>query len=344
MLKVDVYNHIYPRKYWDAMIAKAGDYEDLGKRTRSVPMLMDLDERFRVMDMFDEYKQILSLTAPPLEVMFSPEDAAELQVVANDGMAELCEKYPDRFPGFTAALAMNNPDAAVAEVNRSVKELGALGVHIFTNVAGRALDNAEYFPVFEAAHALDVPMWMHPARGANVADYVDEERSKYEIWWTLGWPYETSAAQARMVFSGMMDRLPGLKIITHHLGGMMPYFSGRTGPGWQFLGDRTSGPAGDEYRKARESLKKPHAEYFKDFYADTAVFGSVEATECGLAYYPKDKVLFASDAPFDPEKGPMYIRETIKILDELDIDDAWREDIYWRNAAKIMPGLEARLG
>ena len=85
MLKVDAYNHIYPRKYWDAMIAKAGDHEDLGKRTRSVPMLMDLDERFRVMDMFDEYKQILSLTAPPLEVMFSPEDAAELQVVANDG-------------------------------------------------------------------------------------------------------------------------------------------------------------------------------------------------------------------------------------------------------------------
>jgi len=288
MLKVDAYNHIYPRTYWDAMIDRAGDYGDLGKRTRSVPMLTDLDERFRVMDMFDEYKQILSLTSPPLEVMFSPEDAAELQVVANDGMAELCVRYPDRFPGFTASLAMNEPDAAVAEFHRAVTDLGALGVQIFTNVAGRALDNPEFFPIFEAAHALDVPMWMHPARGADVADYKDEERSKYEIWWTLGWPYETSVAQARMVFSGMMDKLPGLKIITHHLGG-------------------------------------------------------VEETECGLAYYPKDKVLFASDAPFDPEKGPMYIRETIKILDNLDIDDGWREDIYWRNAAKIMPGLEQRL-
>lgn len=343
MLKIDAYNHVYPQKYWDAMIDKAGGYEDLGKRTRSVPMLMDLDERFRVMDMFDEYKQILSLTAPPLEVMFSPEDAAELQMVANDGMAELCEQYPDRFAGFTASLAMNKPDAAVAEVHRAVTDLGALGVQIFTNVAGRALDNPEFFPVFEAAHALDVPMWMHPARGADVADYKDEERSKYEIWWTLGWPYETSVAQARMVFSGMMDKLPGLKIITHHLGGLMPYFSGRTGPGWQFLGDRTSGPAGDEYRKSLKNLKKPHAEYFKDFYGDTAVFGSVEATECGLAYYPQDRVLFASDAPFDPEKGPMYIRETIKIIDNLDIDDGWREDIYWRNAAKIMPGLEQRL-
>ncbi len=343
MLKIDAYNHIYPRKYWDAMIEKAGDHEDLGKRVRSVPMLMDLDERFRVMDMFDEYRQILSLTAPPLEVMFSPEVAAELQVVANDGMAELCQQYPDRFPGFTASLAMNNPDEAVKEAHRAVKELGALGVQIFTNVAGRALDNPEYFQVFEAAHELDVPLWMHPARGADVADYSDEDRSRYEIWFVFGWPYETSVAQARLVFSGMMDRLPGLKVFTHHLGGMMPYFSGRTGPGWQFLGDRTSGPLGEEYADMRRKLKKPHAEYFKDFYADTAVFGSVDATVCGLAYYPRDRVLFASDAPFDPEKGPMYIRETIKILDELDIDDDWREDIYWRNAAKIMPGLGDRL-
>lgn len=343
MLKVDAYNHIYPRKYWDAMIEKVGDYEDLGKRVRSVPMLMDLDERFRVMDMFDDYRQILSLTSPSLEMMFSPADAAELQVVANDGMAELCRQYPDRFPGFTASLAMNNPDEAVREAHRAVKELGALGVQIFTNVAGRSLDNPEYFQVFEAAHELDVPMWMHPARGADVADYRDEDRSRYEIWFVLGWPYETSVAQARMVFAGMMDKLPGLKVITHHLGGMMPYFSGRTGPSWQFLGDRTSGPLGEQYANARQNLKKPHAEYFKDFYADTAVFGSVEATECGLAYYPQDRVLFASDAPFDPEKGPMFIRETIKILDELDINEDWREDIYWRNAAKIMPGLGDRL-
>ena len=144
MKKVDVFNHIFPTRYWDAMIAKAGEHKDLGKRVRSVPMLMDLDERFRVMDLFDDYVQILSIAAPPLEVMFTPEDAAELAVVANDGMAELCQRYPDRFPGFVAHLALNNPDAAVAETHRTVNDLGALGVHIFTNVKGRALDNPEY--------------------------------------------------------------------------------------------------------------------------------------------------------------------------------------------------------
>ncbi|MAF50013.1 MAG: amidohydrolase family protein [Rhodospirillales bacterium] len=336
MRKVDTFNHIFPTAYWDKMIELAGEYEDLGKRVRSVPMLMDMDERFRVMDMFDDYQQILSLTAPPLEVMFDKDTAPEMARIANDGMAEICQKYPDRFPGFTASMPMNNPDAAVAETNRVMDGMGALGIQIFTNVAGRALDNPEYFQIFENASDLDIPIWMHPARGADMADYKDEDKSKYEIWWTFGWPYETSVAQARMVFSGMIDRLENFKIITHHLGGLSPFHSGRTGPGWQFLGDRTSGPAGDEYRNAKDGLKKPHAEYFKDFYADTAVFGSKEATVCGLEYYPRDRVLFASDAPFDPEKGPMYIRETIKILDELEIDDDWREDLYWRNAAKIM--------
>jgi aminocarboxymuconate-semialdehyde decarboxylase len=336
MRKVDKFNHIFPTAYWNKMIELAGEYEDLGKRVRSVPMLMDMDERFRVMDMFDDYQQILSLTAPPLEVMFDKDTAPEMARIANDGMAEICQKYPDRFPGYTASMPMNNPDAAVAETNRVMDGSGALGIQIYTNVAGRALDNPEYFQIFENASDLDIPIWMHPARGADMADYKDEDKSKYEIWWTFGWPYETSVAQARMVFSGMIDRLENFKIITHHLGGLSPFHSGRTGPGWQFLGDRTSGPAGDEYRNAKDGLKKPHAEYFKDFYADTAVFGSIEATVCGLEYYPRDRVLFASDAPFDPEKGPMYIRETIKILDELEIDDDWREDLYWRNAAKIM--------
>ena len=76
-----------------------------------------------------------------------------------------------------------------------------------------------------------------------MADYKDEDKSKYEIWWTLGWPYETSVAQARMVFSGMMDKLENFKLITHHLGGLNPFHSGRTGSGWHFLGDRTTGPA-----------------------------------------------------------------------------------------------------
>ncbi len=86
----------------------------------------------------------------------------------------------------------------------------------------------------------DLPILLHPARGAKFPDYPTEEKSKYEIWWTFGWPYETSVAMSRIVFAGLFDRYPNLKILSHHLGAMIPFFEGRVGPGWDQLGTRTS--------------------------------------------------------------------------------------------------------
>lgn len=333
-MKIDIYNHIFPEPYWKFMIEVAGDYKDLGKRVRNVPMLADLDERFRVMDRFgDDYRQILSIPAPPPEVLAGPEDAAELARRGNDGMAELCAKYPDRFPGFTATLAMNNMAATVEEIDRAVNDLGARGVEFYTNAAGKPLDLPEFEPVFQKMSEHDLPIWVHPIRPAHFPDYLTEDKSKYEIWWTFGWPYETSAFMARIVFAGYFDKYPNLKIITHHLGGMVPYFEGRVGPGWDQLGSRTSD---EDYSQILGNLKKPHLDYFKMFYADTAVFGSRAATVCGLEFFGSDNVVFASDAPFDPEGGPMYIRETIRVIDSLDVSEEVREKIYWRNAARIM--------
>ena len=122
---------------------------------------------------------------------------------------------------------------------------------------------------------IDLPIWMHPARGADVVDYKGEKKSHYEIWWTFGWPYETSAAMAHMVFEGLFDKHPGLKVITHHMGGMVPYFEGRVGPGWDQLGTRTSD---EDYRSLLKSLKKRPLDYFRMFYADTALFGASDAT------------------------------------------------------------------
>ncbi len=335
MKKIDIYNHIFPEAYWKFMIEVAGDHRDLGKRVRSIPMLADLDERFRVMDLFgEEYCQVLSVPAPPPEALAGPKDAAELMRRANDGMAELCAKYPDRFPTFTATLAMNNMEATVEEIHRAIKDLGARGVEFYTNAKGKPLDLPEFEPVFRImAEEYDLPIWVHPARPAQFADYPGEKKSKYEIWWTFGWPYETSVFMARIVFAGYFDKYPNLKIITHHLGGMVPYFEGRVGPGWDQLGSRTSD---EDYGALLESLEKRPIDYFKLFYADTAVFGSVSATKCGLDFFGAEHVVFASDAPFDPEGGPMYIRETIKILDELDIADDARHRIYHGNAERLM--------
>ncbi len=314
-MKIDIYNHIMPKPYVDMMMKVAPNHADLGKRIRGIPMLVDLDERFRVMDMFgDDYRQILSIPGPPAEILAGPDGSPDLARAANDGMAELVDKYPDRFPGFTARLPMNNQEAALAELHRAIRDLGAKGIEVYSNAAGKPLDGEEFEPLWAAMADYDMPIWLHPARGAGFADYPGEEKSKYEIWWTLGWPYETSAAMARWVFSGLFDRYPDIKIIAHHLGAMIPYFEGRVGPGWDQLGSRTSD---EDYGAVLKGLKKRPFDYFKQFYADTAVFGSASATRCGLDFFGADKVVFASDAPFDPEQGPMYIRETIKIIDEL---------------------------
>jgi predicted TIM-barrel fold metal-dependent hydrolase len=242
-------------------------------------------------------------------------------------------KYPDRFPGFIASMPMNDPDAAAAEIDRAIKDLKAVGVQIFTNVNGKPLDLPEFRPLFEKMSAYDLPIWIHPIRGANFPDYLTEDKSKYEIWWTLGWPYETSVMMARLVFGGYFDDFPNLKIITHHMGGMIPYFEGRVGPGWDQLGARTSD---EDLSLVLKKLKKHHLEYFKMFYGDTALFGSVAGTICGLEFFGADNILFASDSPFDPEKGPGYIRETIKIIEKLPISDEDRKKIFEGNARRLL--------
>jgi predicted TIM-barrel fold metal-dependent hydrolase len=333
MRKIDIFNHIYPAAYYARLMQVAPDYKDIGKRMRNIPMLADLDERFRVMDTFDEYQQVLSLPTPPIENVAAGAGAQDLSRAANDGMAELVSRYPDRFPGFVAAIAYDDPDAAAREAIRALDDLGARGIQMFTNVHGVPMSDARFVPVFEALAARDLPIWMHPFRGADVTDYKSEERSEYEIWWTFGWPYETSAAMARMVFAGYFDRWPALKVITHHMGAMAPYFAGRVGPGWDQLGARTSD---QDLGAVLKRLKKRPLDYFKMFYGDTALFGAYDATVCGLKFFGVDHVLFASDAPFDPEKGPMYIRDTIAVVDRLPISDDERERIYWRNAVRLL--------
>jgi predicted TIM-barrel fold metal-dependent hydrolase len=333
-MKLDIFNHIFPKRFYERMLEIAPGGKDMHKRVRGIPCLVDLDERFRIMDRFGaDYAQVLALASPPIEELGPPPVSTEMARIANDGMAELVAKHPQRFPAFVASLPMNDPEGLLHEAERAIGALGAAGVQVFSNVLGAPLTAPATLPLFDLMAKLDRPIWLHPARGADFADYKTEKKSRYEIWWTFGWPYETSAAMAHIVFEGLFDRYPDLRIITHHMGGMIPYFEGRVGPGWDQLGSRTSD---EDYAALLAKLKKRPLDYFRMFYADTALFGAREATKCGLAFFGPERVLFASDSPFDPEKGSMYIRTTIEILDSLELAPAERHAIYEGNARRLL--------
>jgi predicted TIM-barrel fold metal-dependent hydrolase len=331
-VKIDVFNHILPQRFFAEFLKLAPGLKDMGKRSRNLPVMVDLDARFRMMDEFGEYCQVISLASPPIESFAGPETSPLLARMANDGMAELVARYSGRFRGFAASLPMNNPREAEKELERAASQLGTRGVQLYSNAAGKPLDAPEFLPLFDELARRDLVIWLHPARAGDFPDYRTEDRSKYEIWWTFGWPYETSVAMARMVFSGLLDRHPGLKVIAHHMGAMIPYFEGRVGYGWDQLGLRTSD---EDYAGLLRSLKKRPLEYFKMFYADTALFGALPATQCGLAFFGVDRLLFASDTPFEPAPG-LYIRETIRVIENLGLTEDDKERIYRKNAERLL--------
>src|SRR5215510_9635098 len=333
-MRIDAYTHFFPKQFFDKLMEIAGDYKDMGKRVRSLPALYDLDFRKSIVDGHKDYQQILSYPQPPFESFCkTPQQIDEMIKICNDGFADLCAKEKDRFPGWVAQVALGAKDAGVAEAERAIKN-GALGVQIYTNVLGKPVDAPEFRPFWKKMNELGKPIWLHPARGAETPDYpLFEKKSLYEIWWTLGWSYETACTMTRLVYSKIMDDFPNLKIITHHFGGIVPMLEGRLGPGNDVMGSRTSE---EDYVGLRKSLKKRPLDYFKqDFWADTAVFGGEPATKCGLEFYPLEKIVFASDCPFDPEGGKMYPRETLRILDSLNIPKADREKIDYKNLEAV---------
>ena len=336
-MKIDLFTHFVPPAFCEFLRGN-----EVGRaavpRWQRIPTLVDIDAHLRLMDEFDDYVQLPSLANPPIEAYGSPGETPEIARVANDALAELCARHRDRFPTFVANLPMNNPDAAVAEAERAVTKLGAAGCLMYSNVLGKPLSDPEFLPIFSTLAALDRPIWLHPIRGPEHADYRAERRSEHELWFTFGWPYETAVAMGRLVYAGLFDKLPRIKIVTHHLGGLVPYLEGKIAIGFR---QASEGELGRNPVAAEAGLRRPPLEYFRMFYGDTAVNGVPKALECGLAFFGRDHCVFASDAPFDPAGGRHLIRRAIELIDSL--DRTTREKIYHGNARELIPTLSSSL-
>ena len=328
-MKIDIFPHILPIKYKEALYKMAPPGFYIQDVIETLPTLFDLEHRFRIMDKFEGLMQVLTLSAPPIEQIGDSRKAVDLAKLANDEMAELVLKYPDRFAAAVAALPMIDMEATLKEVDRSINELKFRGVQINTPINDKPLDSPEFLPLYEKMSQYNLPIWIHPVREANFSDYRTEKRSKYMIFHVFGWPYETAAAMTRLVFSGVLEKYPNLKLITHHCGSMIPYLEQRIIGAY----DHAEVLRGAKYK---QGLTKSPIEYFKMFYNDTAIYGSTPGLMCAYTFCGADHLLFATDFPYDSQFGERYTRQTIQSVEQMTISDLEKKMIFENNASKLL--------
>jgi len=326
-MKIDIYPHIVPVKYKEALYQRATSPR-LRETIEAIPTLFDLDARFRILDRYG-CVQVLTLGLPPVETVAGPKEAEELARIANDEVAELVNKYPDRFVAGVASLPLNDMDATLRETDRAITDLKFKGVQIFSSINGKPLDLPDFFPLYEKMAGYDLPIWLHPGRGARTPDYPGEKVSKYQIWSVFGWPYETTAAMTRLIFSGILGKYPSLKIITHHCGAMVPYFAERISCAYDLTEERLKEPV-------KQKLTKSPIEYYRMFYNDTALSGNRSALMCAYDFFGPDHILFGTDMPFDNELGSRLVRQTIESIEQMDLVDSIKKKIFSDNTRRLL--------
>ena len=313
---IDSFNHCLPPRYVEACRKVLTQPLVMFDRATKIPGMCDLDARLQIMDEFPGYRQILSMASPSPEAIAGPDESPRLARIGNESLLAWCLKQPDSFPGFIATLPMNNPEAALEEARYAIEKLDALGVQIYTHINGQPLDQPQYLRLLEYMADCDRPIWLHPLRPSSRPDYVDESISKYDLWWAFGWPHETSVCAGRLVFFGIFDKWPNLKIITHHAGGTIPMMEGRLNGGLESLGNRY---APEHAFAAETDLKEKPINAFRRFYTDTATFGSRIGIDAGMSFFGESKTVFASDFPFSG------IRENLEAVEGLG------ESVLYRN-------------
>jgi aminocarboxymuconate-semialdehyde decarboxylase len=321
---VDIHAHFFPEAFL-RLIESEGAPHGLTLRTAPEgPTIMighvpigpiargyyDLDARLRDMDRQRVTIHALSLTAP-MTYWADGDLGVRASRVVNDAMADAARRHPDRFVGL-ATLPMRTPEAAAVEASRAVKELGLRGVYLGTNVRGVDLDDPSFTPVFERIAALGVPVLLHPVNvlgGPRVASYYLHN--------LLGNPFDNAVAAARLVFGGLFDRFPSLRVCVPHAGGAFPYVLGRL--------DR-----GHRVRPECRHLPRPPSAYLDHFYFDT-ISHSPDALRYLIGVFGAERVMLGSDYCFD-----MGYEDPVGVVDALGLGAADRARILGGNAMRLL--------
>lgn len=287
--------------------ALADDLRDLGER------------RLADMDAAGIDVQVLSV-APPAAQELDPEAAVRLSRDANERLAAAVGEHPDRFAGF-ATLPTPDPDAAAAELERTVTEHGFKGAMINGHTDGRFLDDEKFWPIFERAEALGVPVYLHPTYPTDQAMDVYYRGFDDQVSATLatsgwGWHAETGLHVLRIILAGVFDRFPGLQMIIGHMGENLPFSLAR---------------ADERLTPVATGLKRRVGDYFRDhFYVTTSGYFTDAPLLCTLMVLGADRILFSVDYPFSSNgRGRAF-------LDGTPISEADREKIAHGNAERLL--------
>jgi aminocarboxymuconate-semialdehyde decarboxylase len=299
VLTVDVHTHFIPAEVaaaarrgagFDGMRTEGSDGAEWlvhrqGFRYRLQRSFYDLEARLRSMDERRIDHAVVSI-APPLFMYWADGgEAAGFCRQANDALAAFAAGSGGRITA-VAALPMQDPDAAAAELDRAVGRLGMRGAEIGTEVEGVPLDNAAFRPVLDAAARLDVPLILHPY-------YVGARAGLADFYLTnlVGNPLATTVCAARLIFSGLLDEITGLRLVLMHGGGYLPYQIGRLDHGYRV-------------RPESRGCRAAPSEYLTRFWFDTVTHAAAPlAFLAGLA--GADHVVYGTDYPYDMAAGPL---------------------------------------
>ncbi len=324
MAVIDFHNHYYPPAYLDALrsgqtnvrltvdaegnplLHYPGDYNVAVRGHR------DIDYREEVLQELGVDTQVLSLTTPGTHVE-SKATAARLASLVNDAFAAVVRDKRGRFAAL-ATLPLNDPPAAVRELERACTQLGMRGAMLFSNVNGVALADASFWPLYEAADGLGAVLHIHPTNPVGV-----EAMTEYWLMPLVGFLFDTTLAAAKLVFSGVAERFPRIRWVLSHLGGAVPYLAERLDRGFH------------AFRDCRAHLTRPPSEVLKRFYYDTVNFDP-GALELAAAFAGADHLLAGSDYPHQIGSIPAMLHA----IDAMPVSELEQAGILGDNAARLL--------
>jgi len=328
-MKIDIFTHVMLPRYREDLYKYGEKFTTELNVQAKRPTLTDNEQRLQKLEPYADLAQVLSVTMPPLEEIVGLEEGADLARLANDEVAELASRYPQRYVAAIANLPLNNMKESLKEAERAITKLGFKGIQIYTRVNGKPPSTDEMIPLYELMCHFDLPIWIHPMRSSSQPDYFTEAVSYNQIFSIFGWPFDTTVAMTRLVFSGIFERFPTIKFITHHCGGMVPFFADRLfahyNNGLERLG-----------ASHFPGLTKHPIDYFRMFYADTALNGNPSALRCGLEFFGEEHLLFGTDMPYDVENGGASIREAVAAIEAMGLSEATKQKIYEGNARRLL--------